>query len=442
LGLRVRKARIKAGLSQEQAAHQVERSDRWLLKVENGQTDPGYGDLVRLAPVLRVNFEQLVLDQRTETTASGGPNAPQSAVPNTTDPAMMIAEVLRRRGFLQAGMVLTGGIVLGLLPGFEDKTESPELAGLRRALLHNWREEPADLPDLAMLQAAIHAARVNLQASRYSAVLQAIQPLLIQSRVAVDEFDGIERIAGYELLAQTYRLIFNVLRKLGDSHLATVAADRGMQAAQASGNPSLVADLAGCVCVVLSDGHHFGQAIELCTRTADCLRPDARHSDPSSLSIYGQLLLAGAEVAAQAADDRVSDDFYREADAVARRLGADANYGFTAFGPTNIRVHRVHAAVVLGDGERAIRLAGDVDMKRLPILERQAHHLLDVAIGYGLIEKPEPALSTLLTAEQVAAEEVLFDPRARALVADVQQRTHRRGSQVDALAERMGVVGG
>lgn len=41
LGLRVRKARLKAGLSQVQAAHQVERSDRWLLQVENGQTDPG-----------------------------------------------------------------------------------------------------------------------------------------------------------------------------------------------------------------------------------------------------------------------------------------------------------------------------------------------------------------------------------------------------------------
>jgi len=48
-------------LSQERAAHQVERSDRWSLQVENGQTDPTYGDLVRLAPVLHVELQQLVL---------------------------------------------------------------------------------------------------------------------------------------------------------------------------------------------------------------------------------------------------------------------------------------------------------------------------------------------------------------------------------------------
>lgn len=253
-----------------------------------------------------------MLDTRADKAVSHARIASQSAAPTTTDPAMMVGEVLRRRGFLQAGLVVTGGIVLGLWPRLEDGTEVPELAALRRALLRYGRAKSADLADLGALRTAIHAARAHLQASRYSAVLRATQHLLTQSRVAVDELDGAERIAGYELLAQTYRLIFNLLRKLGDSHLATIAADRGMQAAQASGNPALVADLAGCLCVVLSDGHHFSQAIELCTSTADCLKSDARRNDPSSLSIYGQLLLAGAEAAAQAADDRVSDDFYRK----------------------------------------------------------------------------------------------------------------------------------
>src|SRR5439155_7551054 len=100
------------------------------------------------------------------------------------------------------------------------------------------------------------------------------------------------------------------------------------------------------------------------------------------------------------ADDRVSDDLYREAESVARLIGDDANHSFTAFGPANITVHRVHAAVVRGDGERAVRLAKDFDITRLPVLERRAHHLMDVAMAYGLIENAESALNTLLVAEE------------------------------------------
>lgn len=124
-------------MSQEQAAHQVERSDRWLPKVENGQADPGYGDLVRLAPVLNVEFEQLVLDMST--------SRPMKAN-GTPEPAMMVGgdrlladprlDALRRRGFPQAGLVLTGGMVLGLWPAFEPAAEAPDMAALQRALLH------------------------------------------------------------------------------------------------------------------------------------------------------------------------------------------------------------------------------------------------------------------------------------------------------------------
>jgi transcriptional regulator with XRE-family HTH domain len=62
LGLRIRKMRIKRGLSQEATAHRVGRSPGWLLMVEKGQADPGYSDLVNLAAVFEVDVGQLIAE--------------------------------------------------------------------------------------------------------------------------------------------------------------------------------------------------------------------------------------------------------------------------------------------------------------------------------------------------------------------------------------------
>jgi transcriptional regulator with XRE-family HTH domain len=444
LGLRVRKARLKSGLSQEQAANQIERSGRWLLWIENGRTDPAVGDLARLAELFGVELEQLVLDGQ----RANGSAARHSAITASLQPEMMLdggqlptdprLDELRRRGFLQAGLVVTGGVMLGLWPPFEEAAESAEMAELRRGLLHYGREATTERPNLAGLRQVVRDAWANRQQSRYSAVLQAAPSILSQARAAAQELDGDDRCASLQLLAETYRLIFDLLRKVGDSDLATIAADRGMIAAQENGHPAVIASATGCLRAVLSAGRHHSRAIELATSAATCLEPVAlRGGDPEHLSTYGNTLLAGGEAAAQAGDRGLSDDFYREADRVARLLGQDANHSFTAFGPTNVVVHRVHAAILLGDGERAVRLAKDLDLTQLPVVERRAHHTMDVAIAYGLIEKPERALHALLMAEQIAPEEVRLDPGAHALVDELGRRRHRHCSELAALAQRM-----
>jgi transcriptional regulator with XRE-family HTH domain len=69
LGDRIRRARIRLNLSQEVAAHQIGRSAGWLLQVENGRADPGYSDLLLLAPVLKVEFRELLTGQTTSAAA-------------------------------------------------------------------------------------------------------------------------------------------------------------------------------------------------------------------------------------------------------------------------------------------------------------------------------------------------------------------------------------
>jgi hypothetical protein len=126
--------------------------------------------------------------------------------------------------------------------------------------------------------------------------------------------------------------------------------------------------------------------------------------------------------AAHQGDPITSRALLNEAETSARRLGADANHYFTAFGPTNVGVHRVSAAVALGDGGAAIQYAKAVHPIHLPVVERRAQHLVDVARGHGQAGGDDQALRALLTAERLAPEEVRYQPTARALVTHLLHR--------------------
>jgi hypothetical protein len=124
-----------------------------------------------------------------------------------------------------------------------------------------------------------------------------------------------------------------------------------------------------------------------------------------------------------------------------RGAGGDANHWFTAFGSTNVNVHRVSAAVALGDGGAAVQHARSVHPVQLPVPERRAQYLVDVARGYGQWNKDEEALRALLTAEQLAPVEVRYQPAARTLVAHLLHRERAgRNADLRALAERVGAV--
>src|SRR5215472_2058785 len=64
LGLRIRKARTRRGLSQETLAHRIGRSPGWMLQVENGAADPLHSDLVNIADVLGVELSAIVADKK------------------------------------------------------------------------------------------------------------------------------------------------------------------------------------------------------------------------------------------------------------------------------------------------------------------------------------------------------------------------------------------
>ena len=451
LGVRVRKYRDQQRLDRATVAHQIGRSRGWLFKVETGQTGVLIADLLKLADVLKVTVEQLIHDDGDD--VSLAPATAQQQVTTAPDPAMMVLdpsargmtpdewlEEMRRRAFLQAMATVTGATALGWWPASEQFAGAPSPASaLRDVLLERDAGSivGGEPPDLATLRRSVHDLWADFQEARYSNALIAMPDVLRQAQLAVRVLDGEDCLTATALLAQTYQAISTFMRKVGDVNLATLAADRAMAAANLHASPVALAESARFFCLILGDTGHHRQAIQVCTTTAARFESEVHQPDPAAISIYGQLILAGAEAAAGGGDAALARDFFGRAVGTAHRLGTDANHSFTAFGPTNIAVHQVHAAVVLGDGEAAVRQAKQIDLGRLPVLERRAHHLLDVGLGYNLIGQPEEAAVSLLTAETLAAEEIRYDPLARLLVEQLRHRTSSLTTQLDALAARM-----
>jgi transcriptional regulator with XRE-family HTH domain/tetratricopeptide (TPR) repeat protein len=83
LGRRIRKYRERRGLSREALAPQVGRSKGWLLKVENGRSDPLYADLVLLAERLGVEMALFFKDE------NSGASVPQPRVSDVAATAML-----------------------------------------------------------------------------------------------------------------------------------------------------------------------------------------------------------------------------------------------------------------------------------------------------------------------------------------------------------------
>ncbi|WP_328422891.1 XRE family transcriptional regulator [Streptomyces sp. NBC_00443] len=278
------------------------------------------------------------------------------------------------------------------------------------------------------------------QASRYAFATRRLPLVLADALIAARSCDGCEHEQANELLALTYQSAAMVLGKVGEVGLAWIAADRGLGAAQQSGNPAVIGSLFRSVGHCLLSTGRFDAAVQLIGDAADYLRPGLRGASPEFLSIYGTLFLAGSIAAARAEERSTVREFLAEADQAARQLGQDANHMWTAFGPTNVDIHRVATAGELGDMQVAIDLGPRIDTSSLPT-ERRTRHSIEVARALSAHNRVDDALSAILEAECWAPEQVRSHYLARELVLTWVRNQRGRPSRAMAdLADRLHVV--
>jgi transcriptional regulator with XRE-family HTH domain len=300
-------------------------------------------------------------------------------------------------------------------------------------------------PDLAKLERSVRFGWMAFQASNYQVIGQLLADLIHDAQAAVWQLEDDDRRQAQAWLAWTYQLTAATAFKLGDAQLGWVAADRSIQIAEQTGDLTLIGSAARRVAHALSATHQSDDAVELVKSAASRLEPHLGSADPAFVSAYGMLLLKGSIAAArleQAADVR---DLQDEALAVAARLETDRNEHWSAFGTTNVLVHRVSALADMQGGGRVIEAAADIsygDMMHLP-RERRASHLLDVTRGHLQAGQRDEAAATLLDADQLAPEEVRCRDLTRQIITDL-VRSYPRGLtpmiSVTKLARAVGVA--
>jgi transcriptional regulator with XRE-family HTH domain len=398
IGERVAWYRRRRGLSQEVLAGLIGRTADWLGKVENNRIDLDRLSVIKsLAEALDISLGDLL----------GEP----SLLDWTTDSGTHTVPALRA--------ALMNYRALAPLAGGGTDAEPPSIAVLRKEVGALWDA---------------------YQDSRFGYVTSRLADLLHRAQLAADHYDGDDQDDARRLLGLAYQLAATQLTKLGESDLAWIAADRGLSAVRPTGDPLITGSLFRSVGHALHATGRYTDAVRLTEDAAGYLEPHLSHAAPELLSIYGTLFLSGSMAAARANDASTTRTFLAAADQAAGKLGADANHLWTAFGPTNVAIHRVATAAELGDFQVAIDLGPRVDTTCLP-MERRVRHALEVARAYSSWNRVDDAQSMLLDAEQMAPEQVRHHFLSRQLALTwVRRQRGKPSTELVSLARRLKVL--
>lgn len=291
---------------------------------------------------------------------------------------------------------------------------------------------------LSELERDLEISYTAYQRSRFTAAAGRVCALLADAQIALHEGRNVERTEILRILALSYQLAASLLGKAGYRDISWIAAERGLNAAEICEMPAIRGSLIRSVAFALLSAGRFESAMRLVESGADSLGKSIVEN-AADLSVYGTLFLAGSIAAARFGDKGKTADYLREADESAARLGRDANYLWTAFGPTNVAIHRVNTAVELGDIQTVLDHGLSLNTGAVPE-ERRVRYLLDVARTHSLARNGDDSLRCLLAAERIAPEQTrqhyLTKKVITTLVKDVKGKP---SIQLDRLATRAGL---
>lgn len=396
MGERISMYRRRRGLSQAALAGLVGRSESWLSQVERGIRSVDRLSVVAdLSRVLKVDAATLI-------------GRPWDLAPNGgTDPDSLAGV----RAYFSRYDLLLAGQAEALR---DDELRRRAVEGHRTYQAAEYSRLAEDLP--ALLQDADSVWRPGLGAATVEASL---------SYVAV------------------YVAAAKLLTKLGAADLAMVAADRAATGAMTANSDAARGMAAYQIACAMLRADRPDDAEHLAVGMAEELTSSARSDAPGMVSVAGALWLIAAVIAARQAERFVAHERLDEAQRLADLLGEDRNDMWTAFGPTNVAIHRVSVAAELGDPAEALDAAADVRPERFPegLASRRAQMHLDLAWAQSQRKRDAEAVLHLMEAEEVAPEAVYYNVMVREMIREMLARAGKnRVRALDKLAVRAGVL--
>lgn len=420
-------ARSRVGLTQEDLAEALAVAPRTVSRWETGESTPRARQRRPLATALNLPLHRLAcLDAPTDAAqhppvAAAGGSAPPPATHATQAPDWWPGMPgdnggVRRRCFV----ALSGTAAFGaLLSGAAGRTDGLDAL----ATVFSSYRDPAGTGDVDAQAVAyeVAAAKRSYQACRYASLTRSLPGLIDSVQAACASAAGdAQRRRAETMSADVHHVAASLLLKHADGGMAWIAADRSMRAARRTGDPVIIASSARIVVHALMANHRHTSAAATGTHIAETLTDELRgRPSPELLSVHGALLLRSAVAAARGGDRDTANTLLDAADQAAARLGGDHNLRWTAFGPTNVRQHRVNVAVTFADAGTAIDGARHIDLDRIPIVERKAALLIDTARAFTQCVRHEPAIRLLRAADHLAHDELTTRPEVHRMIADL-----------------------
>src|SRR6266511_364027 len=312
-------------------------------------------------------------------------------------------------------------------------------AGARRRRAQGAAERSARRAELEA--DLLSATRLRAQA-RYAAAAAALPGLITDLEVAAEANEGDDRNKALGLLALAYGLAVATLVRYNEHDLAWVAADRGIYAAEPTGDPIERALSAYRLAHAFVGAGRLIEAVYLVESALE--RAAVSRRDSADLrALCGALHLPLAVAQARKGDQARAQEALREAEGLSR--GPDGRFQMapdlqlaTQFGPANVAAHQVSVAVDLGDAGQALVVAPRVDQAELSI-SRYSRHLIDVALAHNYRRDTPGMVTTLLDVEQLAPEQLSHFPLVREMLhAALRRERGPMNRHLHRLAERIG----
>lgn len=303
-----------------------------------------------------------------------------------------------------------------------------------------------DVPDARPRQVAElagrvqHLSRLMWRDGDLTGLAAALPEVLGEVRLAAaDGGTEEDRQQALQLLAVVTSVAFPMLKNLGHTDLALVAANRSVAAADELGDPLWRAYAGFRRSHALVPAGSPARALEVARRAVDQLEPHLG-DDPAALRMFGMTHLTAALWAARAGQQDVTATHLAAAEEAAGRLGEDGEFFDIVFGPNQVRIHRVGIAAQLGEGDRAPELARKVDTAAVPAVHRA---MLAANLGHGLgqARRGDDAVRALREAERIAPQRMRTSQHMRSLVMAVLGQRMRPASlrELRGLAYRVGI---
>jgi transcriptional regulator with XRE-family HTH domain len=241
----------------------------------------------------------------------------------------------------------------------------------------------------------------------------------------------------WQALSSAYRTAHDISVKLGYYDLSTVALDRMDWAARRASDPCLAAVRQYMRALVYFREGEYRIGQRLITAGHDVIAENAPSRE--ALAVTGQLHLGGAVIAARAEQQSAVGRYIGEAHRIAQRIGDASDVHWLSFGPANVALHKMSAAVEMCQYDDALKQARSIKLPSGLPTSRCAHFLIERARAEMETGHADAALKSLVEARRLAPEQTRYHPAARETITGLVHHSRRTPETLNHMAAWVGL---